>query len=194
MAQILAAATKLIAQHGFYGISLQDVANEVGITQAGLLHHVRSKDGLLELVVEQQYDRRGTPEDFIAGGEPGADHPDGPSFPAYCRYLVGFNAARPELIKLYMVLSTEAASEGHPAHDYFADRPDAVWELYQRTAWRLPPQVGPFAGQRDLVEMVIEAMDGIQIRLFRRPAIDLAAEWAKFEQVLFPSPVWDGYR
>jgi hypothetical protein len=58
----------------------------------------------------------------------------------------------------------------------------------------MPPEVGPFSGQRDLVEMVIEAMDGIQVRLFRRPAVDLRDEWARFERVLFPSPVWDGYR
>jgi AcrR family transcriptional regulator len=194
MAQILDAATRLIAQHGFYGISLQSVADECGITQAGLLHHVGSKEGLLELLIAQRYDRRGTPEDFLASGAPGSVHPDGPSFPAYCRYLVGVNAARPELIKLYMVLGTEAASEGHPAHDYFAERPDQVWEYYQDTPWRMPPEVGRFSGQRDLVEMVIEAMDGIQVRLFRRPAVDLLDEWARFERVLFPSPVWDGYR
>jgi AcrR family transcriptional regulator len=193
-AQILDAATRLIAESGFYGISLQNVADEVGITQAGLLHYVKNKDGLLELLVEQQYDRQGTPADFIASGDPAAVHPDGPSFPAYCRYLVGFNATRPELIKLYMVLSTEAASAAHPAHDYFATRPTAVWDFYTQTPWRLPPSVGSFEDIRHLVEMSLEAMDGIQVRMFRKPAIDITVEWARFERVLFPSPVWDGYR
>lgn len=194
IAQILEAATVLVARHGFYGVSLQDVAREVGITQAGLLHHVGSKEGLLELLVSQRYDRLGTPADYVASGAPGSTHPDGPSLPGYFRYLVDFNAARPQLMKLYMVLGAEAASPQHPAHDYFADRPDQTWDLYRRTAWRLPPEVGPFDGLRDLVEMSIEAMDGVQVRWFRRPAVDMRESWARFEQVLFPSPVWDDHR
>lgn len=193
-AQILEAATALVARHGFYGVSLQDVANEVGITQAGLLHHVGSKEGLLELLVSQRYDRQGGVADYVATGDPAATHPDGPSLPGYFRFLVDFNARRPQLMKLYMVLGAEAASAGHPAHDYFADRPDQVWDYYRQTSWRLPPEVGPFDGLRDLVEMSIEAMDGAQIRSFRRPAVDLRDAWARFEAVLFPSPVWDGYR
>lgn len=194
IAQILEAGTRLVAQHGFYGVSLQDVAREVGITQAGLLHHVGSKEGLLELLVAQRYDRRGTPEDYLASGEASATHPGGPSLPGYFRYLVDRNAERPELMKLSMVLGAEAASPEHPAHEYFAVRPDAVWDLYRRTPWRLPPQVGPFDGLRDLVEMTIEAMDGVQVRSFRRPAVDIRDEWARFERVLYPAPVWDGYR
>ncbi|WP_454051207.1 TetR/AcrR family transcriptional regulator [Cellulomonas sp. Marseille-Q8402] len=192
--QIIEAATVLVARHGFYGVSLQDVAQAVGITQAGLLHHVGSKEGLLRLLVEQAYDPRGTPADYLASGDPGATHPDGPSLPGYFRYLVAFNAARPQLMKLYMVLGAEAASPEHPAHDYFADRPDLTWGLYRQTAWRLPPEVGPFDGLRDLVEMSIEAMDGVQVRSFRRPAVDLRDEWDRFERMLFPSPTWDGYR
>lgn len=192
--QILAAATRLVARKGFYGVSLQDVADEVGITQAGLLHYVRNKEGLLELIVEQQYDRAGTPQDYIATGTPEAVHPDGPSFPGYLRYLVKFNATRPHLIQLYMVLGTEASSEAHPAHAYFADRPSSVWEQYSGVSWRLPPSIASFDDIRHLVEMSLEAMDGIQVRLFRSPAIDLVEEWLRFERVLFPSPVWDGYR
>ena len=95
-AQILEAATTLVARHGFYGVSLQDVATEVGITQAGLLHHVGSKEGLLELLVSQRYDRQGGPDDFVASGDPSATHPDGPSLPGYFRWLVDFNARRPQ--------------------------------------------------------------------------------------------------
>ncbi|MGN8244755.1 TetR/AcrR family transcriptional regulator [Cellulomonas soli] len=192
--QILTAATRLVARKGYYGVSLQDVADEVGITQAGLLHYVRNKEGLLGLLVEQQYDRAGTPQDYIASGDPGAVHPDGPSFPGYLRYLVAFNSTRAHLIQLYMVLGAESASEQHPAHAYFADRPTSVWELYSSIAWRLPPSIGSFDEIRHLVEMSLEAMDGIQVRMFRRPAISIVEEWARFEQVLFPSPVWDDYR
>ena len=194
IAQILTEAARLVAEHGFYGVALQDVADAVGLSQPGLLHYVRNKEGLLQLLVEQAYDRRFDPEDFIRTGAPEAVHPDGVSFPAYCRFLVASNARDPQLIKLYMVLGAEAASVEHPAHAYFRDRPDQVWSLYRQTRWRLPESVGSFENLRPLVEMCLEAMDGIQVRMFRNPPIDLPTEWARFEALLFPSPHWDGYR
>lgn len=194
IAQILEESTRLVSQHGFYGFSLQDVATAVGISQAGLLHYVGTKEGLLQLIVEQRYDRRFDPEAYLASGDPAATHPDGASFPGYCRFLVRNNAADPQLIRLYMVLGAEAISPEHPAHHYFDARPDAVWELYSRTTWRLPPEVGGWENARDLVEMAIEAMDGVQLRSFRSPAASMVDGWARFEQVLFPSPVWDDYR
>ena len=33
-----------------------------------------------------------------------------------------------------------------------------------------------------------------QIRFFREPRVSLVEEWARWELVLFPSPVWDDYR
>lgn len=194
LAQIVDVASRLISERGFSSLSLQDVARAVGITQAGLLHYVGTKQGLLQLIVQQGYDQRFDPDDFVATGDPVAVHPDGASFPAYLRYLVANNARDPQLVRLYVVLGAEAIAPDHPAHDYFDIRPEAVWELYSRTTWRLPPEVGGWAGMRDLVQMAIAAMDGLQLRLFRSPAIDLVAEWARFERVLFPSPVWDDYR
>ncbi|MFF2053185.1 TetR/AcrR family transcriptional regulator [Leifsonia sp. NPDC058194] len=194
LASILEVAARQVAARGYFGLSLQGVADEVGITQPGLLHYIGSKEGLLRLLVEQRYDRRFDPDGFLASGAPGSSEPHGPSFPAYLRYLVENNAKDPELIRLYMVLGTEASSPGHPAHDYFDVRPDHVWQLYSQTPWRIPPQLGGWEIMRDLVELSIEAMDGVQIRFFRSPGIDMVDEWAKFERVLFPSPLWDDYR
>lgn len=193
-AQIVQAATELVAVYGYHGLSLQDVADRVGISQAGLLHYVGTKMGLLELLIGASYDRHGTPQDFIASGDPAATHPDGVSFPAYLRYLVHQNSLRPQLMQLYMVLGTEAGAKDHPAHHYFVSRPDEVWSSYRQVRWRVPPQLGGFDDLRDLVEMCIEAMDGMQVRYFRDPPIDINDEWRKFEGVFFPSPLWDGFR
>ncbi|MEG3613991.1 helix-turn-helix domain-containing protein [Isoptericola haloaureus] len=194
LAQIIDATVRILAARGFHGLSLRSVAEELGLSEAGLLHYVGTKEGLLALVVEQAYDRRFDPDDFVASGDPAATHPEGVSFPAYCRFLVRHNADDLLLVQLYSVLNAESISPEHPAHDYFADRPAKVWELYSRTTWRLPPSVGGWENMRDLVEMSIEAMDGIQVRAFRRPTVDMYTEWLRFEEVLFPSPRWDGYR
>ncbi len=195
--QIVEVATDLVATHGFNGLSLQRVADGVGITQAGLLHYIGTKDGLLELLLDARYDRQGTPQDFIDSGDPAAAHPEGMSLPAYFRYLVAFNEARPRLMELYMTLGIEATNPDHPAHDYFINRPDQVWDYYSQFTWRLPPSIveaGGWPTMRPLVEMALQAMDGLQIRFFREPRISLTQGWERWEKVLFPSPTWDGYK
>lgn len=195
--QIVEVATTLMAQHGYNGLSLQEVADGVGISQAGLLHYIDNKPGLLTLLLDERYDRRGTPQDFIDSGDPAATHPEGISLPAYFRYLVHLNVQRPELMRLHMLLGAEAVDPAHPAHAHFINRPDEIWGLYMQFTWRLPPEIkeqGGFESIRQRVGMALEVMDGIQVRYFRQPAVSLAEEWARFEPLLFPSPLWDGYR
>ncbi len=44
--KILEAAGGLFAQKGFFGVSMQNIADELGITKAALYHHFESKEGL----------------------------------------------------------------------------------------------------------------------------------------------------
>jgi AcrR family transcriptional regulator len=44
---VLDAAARLFERRGFHGTSMQDIANEVGITKAAVYHYVASKDELL---------------------------------------------------------------------------------------------------------------------------------------------------
>ena len=37
------AATEVVAERGYYGMTIQEVSNRVGITQAGLLKYVKNK-------------------------------------------------------------------------------------------------------------------------------------------------------
>lgn len=192
--EIVAAAAKLISERGFNGISLRDVADEVGMSQPGVLHYVGTKDGLLSLLVTDIYDTSGTPAEFLASGLPGSD-PEGPSFPAYLRYLVRHNAQRRMMVQLYVVLESESFNPRHPLHGYFMSRPRKVWEIYSEIPWRIPPRMGPWETSMDVVvRQCIEAMDGIQLRWLRDPPIDLYDEWLSFERLIFPSPQWNGYR
>lgn len=194
MGEITRAAAKLISERGFNGISLKDVADEVGMSQPGLLHYIGNKDGLLQLLITDVYDASGTPDDFLASGLPGSD-PEAPLFPAYLRFLVRHNAARRMMVQLYMVLESEAFNPEHPLYDYFRNRPLSVWDYYSRFPWSLPPEVGAWdETMMPVVRQCIEAMDGIQLRWLREPPIDLYDEWLVFERMIFPSPVWDQYR
>lgn len=192
--EIVDAAVRLIGEKGYYGTSLREIADAVGMSQPGLLHYAGTKEGLLSMLVTDAYDATGTINDFIATGLPGSD-PDNLFFPAYLRYLVRHNAQRVELMRLYMILETEAFSPDHPLHEYFDDRPNRTWHYYSSYQWRIPPQMGQWSeSMRPVVRQCIEAMDGVQLRFMRRPPIDLVDEWITFERMIFPSPMWDQYR
>ncbi|RBP99049.1 TetR/AcrR family transcriptional regulator [Bifidobacterium xylocopae] len=191
--EITQATARLVSEKGYNGITLQDVADAVGMSKPGILHYVGSKEGLLSLIVTDVYVVYGTPEEFITTGLPGAD-PREPHFPAYLRYLVKHNVAQRQLVRLFMVLQSEAFDPDHPLHDYFEGRADRVWKHYSHIPWALPTGWDWRRDMRPHVRMSLEAMDGIQLRWLRRPPIDYEREWAAFERILFPSPTWDDYR
>ncbi|KFI63874.1 TetR-type transcriptional regulator [Bifidobacterium cuniculi] len=194
MREIEQATARLVAERGYNGISLKDVAEEVGMSQPGLLHYVGNKEGLLSLLITDMYDAHGTPAEFMASGLPGSD-PEAPLFPAYLRFLVRHNAAQRQMVQLFLMLYIESVNPDHPLHDYYRNRPENIWEHYSRYPWRIPPQVGQWdPGMRPYVRRVIEAMDGVQMRWLCLPPVDLYDEWLVFERMIFPSPIWDGYR
>src|SRR6202011_3572049 len=55
--QILNEALRIIAERGYNGFSIQELANRCGLTNAGLLHYFGSKDRLLIALLEDR-DRR----------------------------------------------------------------------------------------------------------------------------------------
>ena len=73
--EIIAAASRLIGEKGYYGTSLKDIADAIGMSQPGLLHYIGNKERLLSLLVTDNYDQEGTPADFgkirIAGQRSG---------------------------------------------------------------------------------------------------------------------------
>ena len=55
-AQIRAAATKLFASHGYEGVSLQAIADEVGVAKQTLLYHFPSKEVLRRAVLDHVFE------------------------------------------------------------------------------------------------------------------------------------------
>lgn len=66
--EIIAAASRLIGEKGYYGTSLKDIADAIGMSQPGLLHYIGNKERLLSLLVTDNYDQEGTPADFAKSG------------------------------------------------------------------------------------------------------------------------------
>lgn len=169
-AAIIDAALELFGEVGYRSASLREVAARVGVSHPGLLHHFANKAQLLEAVLEER-ERRSVRLFNLETSEP-LD---------MLRNLVALaahNAQSKGLIELYCVLSAEATSPSHPAHDYFVTRYRNVRVRLTAVLDRLHDEgllrdgVSPEAAAVELLAY----SDGIQLQWLLDPdAIDLAA-------------------
>ena len=173
--QIIEAATRLIGERGFWGVSVHDIAAVCGITDAGLLHHFGTKDALLIAVLE----RRDKVDDESLAERLGI-----PAQELYeavrhlpltevCAAVVARNAEQPEIVRLYSVLNAESLIATHPAYDYFQAREARVIAFFGSA--RSDLHADPAVRGREVIAM----MDGLQLRWLRDPEqVDLVADWA----------------
>ena len=108
--RILAVAQRLMTRNGGRGTTLSQIAQEAGVTTAGLLHHFESKDQLLHAVLDAR------DADDMAHVDM-----DGDVVEQLEKVTERFERA-PDLIGLFTVLLTENLSPGAPLHDRFLDR------------------------------------------------------------------------
>ncbi|MCX7522702.1 TetR/AcrR family transcriptional regulator [Microbacterium sp. STN6] len=170
--EILAAGIEVFSSSGFRNGSIRDIADRVGMSQAGLLHHFASKIDLLTAILEwrdhedrERLDLQGQPKGLEAVRS--------------LLELVEHNSRVPGLVELYCTLSAEATSADHPAHQYFIDRYRTVvgyavesFEL-MRQRGELADGVEPASAGRSMIAV----MDGLQVQwLLNRESLDMALE------------------
>lgn len=181
---ILETAVLSFGVRGYYGTSLQRIADGVGLTKAGVLHYVDSKNGLLKLVLGEMYDLQ---TDTILSEIQQQEHP---VIAQLWRKTVAVNAQRPQLVRMFSTLSAEALDPSHPAHAYFKSREAQTVDSAHAIHWSVPEGIDTAA----LLQAGFSMMDGIQLRWLRNPSSDLNVMWAQCEDVLLPYPLWEGYR
>jgi AcrR family transcriptional regulator len=162
-AQLVDEATALIARIGYHRFSIKALAEATGLTRAGVLHHVGSKEQLLLDVLALRDER----DSAVTGSTP-RDVLD---------QVVRRNIAQPEIVRLYTVLAAEALDPAHPAHGYFTNR------LHEATA-----EMADLVGGREVAVEVYAFMDGIQLNWLRDPTIDMWEQWTIFADRLFGEP------
>jgi AcrR family transcriptional regulator len=111
---ILEAATSLMAEHGSRGTSIAAVAERVGLTDAGVLYHFKTKKDLLLAVVER-FDAE--VERLLAEGGPSGIE----LLRATREWGVGMEQV-PEIQSLLIVLTAEQLHEDGPAREYLTRR------------------------------------------------------------------------
>ena len=191
--QILQAAVKILATKGFWGMSLQDIADEIGITEAALYHYISSKDDLLNMVLSECYDTIDADEyNAVTAGIADGDGHRVYFYPRYCLNIALYNLQRPELVQLYSMLNGEALSPEHPAHSFFIGRHLRQWEMICSMNWILPPSMDEDRFY-DLYTLAMSAMDGLQYRWLGDDSMNLLEQWMSFSDFIFPPSEWAGF-
>lgn len=113
--EILRAALEIFGAKGYNKGPLAEIAEQVNMTHAGILHHFGSKDQLLLEVL--RYRDESDVEELV-------DHriPTGVDLFRHLVRTAFANAERAGIVQAYAVLSAEAVTDDHPGRAYFEDR------------------------------------------------------------------------
>lgn len=172
--RIIAAALEYFGQQGYHGTSMREIAREVGLSQAGLLHHFANKADLLIAVLDSRDTLTGAMA--TAAVERTADPLAG------LVAVVEDNAAQRELVQMFVVLSAEATDQQHPAHDYFRRRAQHVIELMRAGLQQALDQGSVRPGlDPDLAARQCQAlMYGLQVQWLLDPSTDMSGIFRQF--------------
>lgn len=168
--ELLDAALQLFSLEGYSGASIARIAEMVGISVAGVLHHFPNKVALLMgvLMRRDQVNQRISDEVQVELTLS--------SFLGGLRQINRSNATAPGVIRAFSILNAESLVETHPAWEWFQSRYVAI---HQRMRARLDHLVlaGEVRGDVDLdalVHQILAMMDGLQLQWLRFPeTVDL---------------------
>ncbi|GAA2027424.1 TetR/AcrR family transcriptional regulator [Agromyces tropicus] len=204
--EILDAALQVIAEHGYSGATVKEIAEAVGLSQNGLMHYFGSKDDLFVEVLRRRDEVDAAefgPSDAAggasAGGAPtdGADGTDGTQERAphdldgLRRGLIGIvdhNADVPGLVHLFVRLTADGSEPEHSAHAFFGERyaqlrslgRDWITGLQERGEIRADVDPEAAAG------MLFALIDGLQNQWIYDPDVDMSAQVSAFVDLLRP--------
>jgi AcrR family transcriptional regulator len=167
--EILRAATATFGAKGYNRGPLTEIADQVGMTHAGILHHFGSKDQLLVEVLKFR--------DQTDVGLRDQRMPDGLERFRHLVRTAFANESRPGIVQAYAVLSAESVTDDHPGRAYFEDRyrtlrqdlRDAFEDVCAERGITVPGTVDRAAAS------ILAVMDGLQVQwLLARDDVELA--------------------
>jgi AcrR family transcriptional regulator len=164
--EILDAALSVVAAHGYRNSTLQEIADAVALTKAGVLHYFDSREDLIAQVLRER--------DLLDGI---AYTPaDGDSI-TQLRRTVEHNRSVPGLVQLYSRVVVEAEAPEHAAHAYVGERYDRLVDSLAEGV-RRRQQDGTVRADLDPVtaaRIAIALSDGLQLQWLHDRSLDLSA-------------------
>lgn len=161
---ILRAASDVFATRGYRGSSLALIADRVGMSTPGVLHHFPTKEHLLVelLSLRHERDAERLKELTSVGG--------GRIIDALLE-LAARNGDTPGLVRLFTILAAESIDDDHPGHEWFIERYRAARRL---VADRLieEQRIGLIRGDVDpelTAAQILAVFDGMQLQWLLDP-------------------------
>ncbi|WP_149482002.1 TetR/AcrR family transcriptional regulator [Mycolicibacterium sp. P1-18] len=178
--QIVAAATEVFSEFGYRATTMKEVAARAGISQRGLAHHFAGKAELLGAVIEARDE---------ASSRLMAPYGEGLESILSMFAVVSDNIRRPGLVELYSVLTAEAASADHPAHDHYRKRYTGLRQYLSLAFESLREQgeLNSAMGSDALAIGVIAVIDGLQLQwLYDKRTVDVEQTLHAFLTTIIP--------
>lgn len=168
--RILEAASEVFGEKGYVKGSLADIAERVGITHAGVLHHFGSKDQLLLAVLAHR--------DITDVEHLESRHiPDGLELFKHLVLTAERNETRAGIVQAFTVLSAESVTDDHPAKEFFLERYETL-RAEIRTALTTICSTDDPPAPSDIdraTASIVAVMDGLQVQWLLAPdQIELA--------------------
>lgn len=171
---ILRAAFDVFSRGGYKGGSLTQIAEIVGMTEAGILHHFKTKANLLTEVLAYR--------DQLTNELVSAEIEGGVGFVTGWIKVVENNVQVPGMVELFCVVSAEATKEDHPAHEFFQRRYSSTIALAKQAMVDLQNKgfISKNAIPEDLGRALIALSDGLQVQWLLDRKWDMVEEQKAF--------------
>jgi AcrR family transcriptional regulator len=167
--EILERALDVIARGGYRKASVKELADAVGLSQAGLLHYFESKEELFAEILRKR--------DELALAALREDLAPIEDLRSVLVTVAQHNAEVPGLVELYGRLAVAATDPQHPAHAFFLQRGEAVRSLFvhllakQQAAGNLTDRI-----PLETLARILQAVtDGLQLQWMMERDVDMAA-------------------
>lgn len=166
---ILDAAVSMIAEVGYHGMSMRDIARRVGISHPGVIYHFPSKEALMMAVIERYEDGFNFDIQALATMPP---------FEVFYNlvHLAAELSKNPTIVEMECILAVEASNEIHPAHDHFVARFNDLQKCLARAYRKLDEQgILLRKGNPDILgQALVSQWYGLQIQwLYNRETLDV---------------------
>lgn len=169
--EILDAAVRIFAKHGYNGGSLRQIADDVGVTAATLISYFGSKEELL-IAVLGRWEHESA---LWQGNHTGLDH-----IRAQVT-LMRYHVTHRGFIELFLTLSTEASNPEHPARPAIVGHYDHAVREFNRqlTVARDRGQIRQLSDEEIDLESrsLIALMDGTELQWLLNPELDLVRQF-----------------
>jgi AcrR family transcriptional regulator len=165
--KILRGALEYFGQKGYWGSSMRDIADHVGMSQASMRHYFGTKTELLTAVLEER--------DLVSSEAAGRTEVVTGSHLGGMVQIVADNAQQPNIARLFTILSAEATSEDHPAHEFFRARYERVArEVHDMLKGAMDHgEISTDVNLEQAARVVLATMAGLQLQWLLDPTVNM---------------------